>query len=101
MNFRGIITAAAGFLIIGALHPAVIWAEYYLSARCWPLFLAAGLAFLGASLTVEGDTVSCLLGFAACSFLWSVKEVRDQERRVAKGWFPRNPRRAAREDAPR
>jgi hypothetical protein len=36
---------------------------------------------------------SSLIGVFAFSSFWSIKEVEDQQERVRKGWFPRNPRR--------
>ena len=35
MQFTGIITAVATFLIIGLFHPIVIKSEYYFGTRCW------------------------------------------------------------------
>lgn len=94
MSFDGIITAAVCFACIGVFHPIVIWAEYRWSARCWPLFLATGLAFLAGSLLVDYPLGSTVLGVLGCSCLWSILELRQQEKRVARGWFPRNPRRS-------
>ena len=93
MNIYGIIIAAASFVVIGVFHPIVIKAEYYLSARCWPLFLVAGLGFLGVSTQVDHVVASSLLGVVGCSCLWSILELKEQEKRVEKGWFPRNPKR--------
>lgn len=42
MNFSGILTAGISFLVIGIFHPIVIWAEYYFTKRCWPVFLRQG-----------------------------------------------------------
>ena len=43
LHFEGILIGFASLLVIGVFHPIVIWAEYYFSARIWPLFLAAGI----------------------------------------------------------
>lgn len=93
MNIYGIIIAAASFIVIGIFHPIVIKAEYYLSARCWPLFLVSGIGFLGASTQVGHVIGSSLLGVVGCSCLWSILELKEQEKRVERGWFPKNPRR--------
>lgn len=93
MNLNGILTAAACFVCIGLFHPIVIWAEYHWSARCWPLFLVSGLALLAGSLFIAPVLASTILGALGCSCLWSILELRQQEKRVARGWFPRNPRR--------
>ena len=99
MNPDGILTAAICFACIGAFHPLVIWAEYRFSARCWPLFLLAGLGALAGSLLAQSRLLSAALGVLGCSCLWSIRELRQQEQRVERGWFPKNPRRNAREHA--
>ena len=53
MNFTGIIVGLATFIIIGIFHPIVIKAEYYLGARCWRIFLLAGILFGALSLLVN------------------------------------------------
>ncbi len=91
--FAGLGIGAATFLIIGLFHPAVVKVEYYLGARYWWIFLVLGLLGVVASLLVDDIFFSSLLGVFGFSSFWSVKEVIEQERRVDKGWFPRNPRR--------
>ena len=91
MNWNGILLGAISFFIIGVFHPIVIKAEYYYSAKIWPLFLLAGLVFLAASLFVPFWQASCILGLFGFSCLWSIHELREQEQRVKKGWFPKNP----------
>ena len=93
MNLQGLLIAAIAFLCIGLFHPLVIWAEYHGSARVWPAFLAAGLLFLACSLVPESVLASAALGVLGCSCLWSIRELKEQEERVRKGWFPRNPKR--------
>ena len=43
--------------------------------------------------TVDNILVSSLLGVFAFSSFWTIKEVFEQEERVKKGWFPKNPKR--------
>ena len=93
MNYSGIVIAAVCFLVIGVFHPIVIWAEYYFSSRCWPAFLISGLVFLAASLAFSQVTLSAALGVLGCSCLWSILELKEQEKRVQRGWFPKNPKR--------
>lgn len=81
------------FLVIGVFHPLVIKAEYHLGTRSWWMFLVAGLVALAASLAVGNTLLSALLGVTAFSCFWSILEVFQQQERVRKGWFPRNPRR--------
>lgn len=94
MNGFGLILGGTTFLLIGLFHPIVIWCEYYFSKRIWPVFLLVGLAALGASLCVAESLPSGLLAVFGISCLWSIKELFEQEKRVEKGWFPRNPKRA-------
>ena len=55
--------------------------------------LLLGLGGVAASIYVSDLFVSSLLGVFAFSSFWTIKEVFDQEKRVRKGWFPKNPRR--------
>ncbi|HBH09150.1 MAG TPA: DUF4491 domain-containing protein [Rikenellaceae bacterium] len=93
MNFGGIIVGAATFLIIGICHPIVIKMEYHWGKGSWWLLLAAGLAFAAASIFVNHEVLSTVLGAAAFSCFWGILEVFEQEKRVLKGWFPENPAR--------
>lgn len=93
MNYNGLIIGIATFLIIGLFHPLVIKAEYHLGTRCWPLFALAGVLACGASLLVDAAVPSILLGVLGFSCFWSIIELFQQRKRVARGWFPKNPRR--------
>ncbi len=92
LNFSGIIIGVATFLIIGLFHPLVIKAEYYIGVKSWWLFLLLGIVSAVASLLVSSLTLSILLGVVAFSSFWSIGEVFEQKKRVAKGWFPANPK---------
>jgi len=93
MNFIGLIIAIATFLVIGIFHPIVIKGEYYFGVRCWWVFAISGIGFIAASLFVDNQVLSTLLGVVGCSCLWSILEVFEQRERVRKGWFPKNPKR--------
>ena len=92
LHFEGILIGFASLLVIGVFHPIVIWAEYHFSARIWPLFLAAGVLLLGAALFL-GGLLSIILALVGVACLWSIRELKEQSRRVERGWFPRNPKR--------
>ncbi len=92
LNFEGILIGIASLLIIGLFHPIVIKCEYYFSQRVWPLFLIAGLLLLAAALFAQG-LFSILLALVGVACLWSIREIKEQAQRVAKGWFPKNPNR--------
>lgn len=85
-------TAVLSLIVIGAFHPIVIKAEYHFTKNIWPLFLAAGLALCACSLFVQG-IASVALAVVGSGCLWSVRELFEQEKRVERGWFPRNPNR--------
>lgn len=84
---------AVTFVIIGVFHPIVIKCEYYFSARIWPVFLAGGLILCGISLLIRHMVLSSILAIIGFSMLWSIGELKHQEKRVEKGWFPANPNR--------
>lgn len=94
LNFTGIILGVVTFLTIGFFHPIVIKTEYYFGARpAWIAYLIGGLAAIVGSLLVEDLIVSTSLGVIAFSLLWSIGELFEQEKRVQRGWFPKNPKR--------
>ena len=68
----GIIIGCISFALIGLFHPIVIWSEYHFLVR---------------------QTIpSAALGVAGMSCLWSILELKEQEKRVARGWFPKKER---------
>ena len=93
MFYSGLIIGICTFLIIGLFHPVVVKAEYYWGTRCWWIFLLLGIAGVAASLCVSNILYSSLLGVFAFSSFWTIKELFEQEERVRKGWFPKNPKR--------
>ena len=92
LNFEGVIVGAAALLVIGAFHPLVIWCEYLFTQRIWPVFLITGLLCMLAALLLQG-LFSILLGLLSASCLWSIRELKEQTKRVERGWFPQNPKR--------
>ncbi|MDR0424466.1 MAG: DUF4491 family protein [Clostridiales Family XIII bacterium] len=94
MHINGLIIGIAALLSIGLFHPIVIKCEYHFSERIWPLFLAAGLALLAVSCLFEDVTASAVIAIVGFSCIWSIVELKHQTKRVEKGWFPSNPKRA-------
>ena len=92
-NLTGLLVGFATFLIIGLFHPLVIKGEYYFGVRCWWVFLLMGLAAVAASVAIRELLWSTLLAVWGASSFWSIGELFQQRKRVAKGWFPANPRR--------
>lgn len=92
-HLAGLFIGVCTFLIIGLFHPIVVKCEYYWGTKCWWIFLLLGLAGVAVSVWVEDIVLSSLSGVFAFSSFWTIKEVFEQEERVRKGWFPKNPRR--------
>lgn len=93
MHFEGLLIGIVTFLIIGLFHPLVIKAEYYWGTSSWWIFLLLGIGATVASLFLSHIFWSAICGVFAFSSFWTIKEVFEQEDRVKKGWFPRNPKR--------
>lgn len=93
MNYEGLIIGISTFLIIGFFHPVVIKAEYYFGTKCWWVFLLLGIGGIAAALFAGDLFWSALAGVFGFSALWTIKELFEQQDRVQKGWFPRNPKR--------
>ena len=93
LNFSGIIIGVFAFVITGVFHPVVVKCEYYFSARVWPLFLVTGIISAVISLSVESEIISGIFSILSFVLLWCIRELKEQEERVRKGWFPRNPNR--------
>ena len=93
-NLIGLATGISTFLIIGLFHPIVIKAEYYFGTKCWWIFLFFGLIFVVLSIMTKDIFFSTIMGVLAFSSFWSILEIFEQAKRVGKGWFPTNPKRA-------
>lgn len=93
MNFNGILIGIISFLIIGIFHPIVIKGEYYFGKKIWPIFLISGIIFIFLSLSSSIGVLSAVFGILGFSCFWSINEIIEQEERVKKGWFPKNPKR--------
>ena len=92
-HLAGLFIGICTFLIIGLFHPVVVKAEDYWGTKSWWIFLILGIAGVVASLSIENVIIASLLGVFAFSSFWTIKEVFEQEERVKKGWFPKNPKR--------
>ncbi len=93
MNLTGICIGIISFLVIGIFHPLVIWGEYYFSKKIWVVFAIVGGIFTVLSVAAQALFASCLFAVIAASCFWSIHELFEQEKRVERGWFPRNPKR--------
>ena len=93
MQLKGIAIGLISFLSIGLFHPVVIKGEYYFSKNIWPVFGIFGTIMLTVSAKLKNIIASAGCAVIGMSSLWSIKELFEQEQRVAKGWFPKNPNR--------
>lgn len=96
-HLAGLIIGICTFLIIGLFHPIVVKVEYYWGTKSWWVFLALGVVGVAGSLWIDNVIGSSLLGVFAFSSFWTIKEIFEQEERVRKGWFPKNPKRTYKE----
>lgn len=92
-HFGGLLVGLFTFLIIGFFHPVVVKTEYYSGTRFWWVFLVLGIIACGAALLIANLFWAALLSVFAFSSFWTIKELFEQEERVRKGWFPKNPKR--------
>lgn len=93
MQLKGILIGLISFLSIGLFHPLVIKGEYYFSKNIWPAFGIFGVVMLAVSLRLKNIVASAGAAVIGMASFWSIKELQEQEKRVAKGWFPKNPKR--------
>ena len=93
LNFSGIIIGIFAFIITGIFHPIVVKSEYYFTEKIWPLFLILGIISAFLSLIIQNHTLSGIFGILSFVLLWCIRELKEQTKRVEKGWFPKNPKR--------
>lgn len=93
LNISGVVVGAATFAIIAVSRYSCIVGEYYFSKKFWSGFLIIGLIAVAASLFVNQLVWATILGVLGFSYLWGIQEIIEQEDRVKKGWFPKNPKR--------
>lgn len=92
-DFTGIMIGAAAFLIIALGRYTTIKAEYFFTKKFWVGFLIIGLLAIAASLMVKSFILSSVLSIFGFTYLWGIGEIIEQEKRVEKGWYPKNPKR--------
>ena len=93
LNLTGLLIGASAFVIIAFARYITIKAEYYFTKKFWIAFLIIGILAIIASLLEHSFIISSVLSILAFNFLWGIGEIIEQEKRVEKGWFPKNPRR--------
>ena len=96
MQFAGILLGIFTMLSIGLGHVWVIKVEYHIGAHIWPAPAIIGAALVVASLWVDHVLLSATLGIFGVTLIWGARELVQQEKRVERGRFPRNPRKRTR-----
>ncbi|MGM0530899.1 MAG: DUF4491 family protein [Bacteroidota bacterium] len=96
LNISGILVGAGAFLSIALGRYLTIKSEYYFTKKFWIGFLIIGMLCIIFSLISKSFLWSSILSILGFTFLWGIGEIIEQEKRVEKGWFPKNPRRKKR-----
>ena len=92
-ELNGLLIGFGAFLMIGRLSPHCREGRVLtFGKQIWPLFVLLGVAALAVSLFLRGTVPSALTAVFGVSCLWSILELFEQEERVKKGWFPKNPK---------
>lgn len=93
INIIGSIVGFAAFVIIMFARYSCIVGEYYFTKRFWIVFLIVGLLSVAISFILTNIILSTIVAIIGFNYLWGVNEIIEQEQRVNKGWFPKNPKR--------
>ena len=93
LNLSGLIVGGASFLIIIFGRWACIAGEYHFTKNIWFAFLILGILSITLSLIVQHIIIASIISIFGLTFLWGIHEVIEQEERVNKNWFPKNPKR--------
>lgn len=96
-HLLGLAIGICTFLIIGVFHPITIKFHYCFGTGCWWFFLLLGVGGIAVTMLVDNVFWSSLAGVFAFSSFWTIGELFQQEKRVARGWFPANPKRRKRD----
>lgn len=88
MNFTGIIFGFFVFFSIGIYHVLVVKVEYYWGTWPWIVFFLLGIICIYLSLASDKEVASIFWGYLGFINLWTIKELFEQKKRVAKGWYP-------------
>ena len=91
MNTFGILIGVVTLLIIGLGFPLVIRGERIFGYVCWPYMMGIGFLIILASLFIQNDWGSVIVGVLGATFVWGSTELKEQAVRAELGWFPFNP----------
>lgn len=89
LNYYGVFLGLALLILTALGHIGVIKGEYYFGTKIWIVFLIVGIASIVSSLIIKSRLLSGFFGIFGVTFLWGIPELFKQEKRVARGWFPK------------
>jgi hypothetical protein len=92
IQLAGLVVGAYSFFTIIIARWVCIAGEYYISKKLWIGFLIIGIGSLWASLYAESIIWGTILGITGFIYIWGIHEIIEQEERVAKGWYPKHPK---------
>lgn len=87
MNFFGILIGLVTFTIIGLGFPLVIRGERHFGYWSWVYMMGIGFLFIAASLFIQNDWGSVIIGVTGATFVWGSTELKEQAVRAELGWF--------------
>ena len=94
MNYK-IFTSPLSIAVLAALVLVYIlialFTRFMPKAKALPMIL--GIIGIVLSVIIAEVLWSAILGVFAFSSFWTIKELFEQQERVRKGWFPKNPNR--------
>ncbi len=90
MNTFGILIGVVTFLIIGLGFPLVIRGERTFGYWSWVYMMSIGFLIIAASLFIQNDWLSVIVGVIGATFVWGSTELKEQAVRAELGWFPFN-----------
>jgi Domain of unknown function (DUF4491) len=91
MNYFGLLIGIATVFIFGLGFALVINGECIFGFLWWPYMISIGIIFIAASLFIQIDGFSVILGVVGATFLWGSTELKEQAVRAELGWYPFNP----------
>jgi Domain of unknown function (DUF4491) len=90
MNYFGFLLGITTLLMIGLGFVWVIRGERYFGLLWWPYIMGMGILLILASLSLQNDWSSALLGVTGASLIWGSTELKEQSIRAELGWYPSN-----------
>jgi hypothetical protein len=99
MNTTGILLGTFVLFATGLGFVWVIKLEYYVGAHVARAVATLGVVVTLLSVLVPDLRLSAVMGILGSTIVWGAIELPQQEQRVAKGMFPANPHKQAKESA--